>query len=184
MDYRIFPPDEPIDARVALPVSKSMMNRALVINALTPGATPMIVSEDVADDITVMARAIEAIRGGAPGTQTAVNVGGSGSAMRFLAAMISATEGAEVSLDGDVRIFNMLRHGFSPTKTFHLARKAFRDAYDDATILKWMRTFYRRFFSQQFKRSCMPDGPKVGSVSLSPRGDWRMPSDASVADYL
>lgn len=103
MDYRIFPPDEPIDARVALPVSKSMMNRALVINALTPGATPMTVSEDVADDITVMARAIEAIRGGAPGTQTAVNVGGSGSAMRFLAAMISATEGAEVILDGDVR---------------------------------------------------------------------------------
>ncbi|MBD5371170.1 MAG: NAD(+) synthase [Bacteroides sp.] len=84
----------------------------------------------------------------------------------------------------DFFLFNMLRHGFSPTKTFHLARKAFRDAYDDATILKWMRTFYRRFFSQQFKRSCMPDGPKVGSVCLSPRGDWRMPSDASASLWL
>ena len=61
---------------------------------------------------------------------------------------------------------------------------AFRGNYDDATIKKWLANFFRRFFAQQFKRSCLPDGPKVGSVSLSPRGDWRMPSDASVALWL
>ncbi len=78
----------------------------------------------------------------------------------------------------------MLRYGFTPRRVYRLARKAFDGKYDGATILKWMKTFYRRFFTQQFKRSCMPDGPKVGSVSLSPRGDWRMPSDASSAVWL
>ena len=67
---------------------------------------------------------------------------------------------------------------------FRLAEYAFRGSYDRETILKWLRTFYRRFFSQQFKRSCLPDGVKVGSVTLSPRGDWRMPSDASSALWL
>ena len=79
----------------------------------------------------------------------------------------------------DFFLFNMLRYGFTPAKLYLLARKAFQGEYDNATIKKWLRTFVKRFFSQQFKRSCLPDGPKVGSVSLSPRGDWRMPSDAS-----
>jgi len=79
----------------------------------------------------------------------------------------------------DFFLFNMLRYGYEPTKLYLLARKAFDGEYDNSTILKWLRTFVRRFFAQQFKRSCLPDGPKVGSVSLSPRGDWRMPSDAS-----
>ncbi len=79
----------------------------------------------------------------------------------------------------DFFIYYTLRFGFSPTKIFFMAHRAFADKYDDAFILKWLRTFYWRFFTQQFKRSCMPDGPKVGSVNLSPRGDWRMPSDAS-----
>jgi NAD+ synthase (glutamine-hydrolysing) len=78
----------------------------------------------------------------------------------------------------------MVRHEFEPRKIYFLAQQAFRDEYDDATILKWLGVFYRRFFSQQFKRSAMPDGPKVGSVALSPRGDWRMPSDASAALWL
>ena len=65
-----------------------------------------------------------------------------------------------------------------------LAEHAFGRCYDRATILKWLKTFYRRFFAQQFKRSCLPDGPKVGSVTLSPRGDWRMPSDAAAALWL
>ena len=65
-----------------------------------------------------------------------------------------------------------------------LAKKAFADDFDGETILKWLKTFYRRFFSQQFKRSCMPDGVKVGRICLSPRGDWRMPSDASAAMWL
>jgi NAD+ synthase (glutamine-hydrolysing) len=65
-----------------------------------------------------------------------------------------------------------------------VAKLAFAGQYDDATILKWLKTFYRRFFSQQFKRSCLPDGPKVGSVALSPRGDLRMPSDASAAAWM
>ena len=71
-----------------------------------------------------------------------------------------------------------MRFGFRPRKIYRLAQNAFEGAYDRETILKWMKIFYRRFFSQQFKRSCLPDGPKVGSVALSPRGDWRMPSDA------
>ena len=79
----------------------------------------------------------------------------------------------------DFFLYNMLRYGYTPAKLYLLARKAFKGVYDNATIKKWLRTFIRRFFAQQFKRSCLPDGPKVGSVSLSPRGDWRMPSDAS-----
>ena len=80
----------------------------------------------------------------------------------------------------DFFLYHFLRFGFSPAKIFMLARKAFdSEQYDDDFIKHWLRTFFRRFFSQQFKRSCLPDGPKVGSVTLSPRGDWRMPSDAS-----
>ena len=84
----------------------------------------------------------------------------------------------------DFFIYYFLRYGFSPQKIYLLARKAFADTYTEATIKKWLQTFCRRFFNQQFKRSCLPDGPKVGSVSLSPRGDWRMPSDASSALWL
>ena len=72
----------------------------------------------------------------------------------------------------------MLRHGASPRKVFRLAHRALGEKYDDATILAWLKVFYRRFFAQQFKRSCLPDGPKVGSAAVSPRGDLRMPSDA------
>ena len=78
----------------------------------------------------------------------------------------------------DFFIYNFMRNGYTPEKIYFLARKAFKDVYDNETIMKWLKTFVRRFFSQQFKRSCMPDGPKVGSVGLSPRGDWHMPSDA------
>ena len=84
----------------------------------------------------------------------------------------------------DFFLYYLLRWGFRPAKIYLLARQAFGTAYDDATIRKWLRNFCRRFFSQQFKRSCLPDGPKVGSCSLSPRGDWRMPSDASSALWL
>ena len=78
----------------------------------------------------------------------------------------------------DFFLYHIFRFGARPSKVYFLARKAFDGVYDDATILKWLNTFIRRFFAQQFKRSCLPDCPKVGSVSLSPRGDWRMPSDA------
>lgn len=78
----------------------------------------------------------------------------------------------------DFFLYHIFRFGARPSKVYFLARKAFKGVYDDATILKWLNTFIRRFFAQQFKRSCLPDCPKVGSVSLSPRGDWRMPSDA------
>ncbi len=78
----------------------------------------------------------------------------------------------------DFFLFHTLRNGFRNIKILALAEKAFEGKYDSKTIVKWMETFYRRFFNQQFKRSCMPDGPKVGSVCLSPRGDWRMPSDS------
>ncbi len=81
----------------------------------------------------------------------------------------------------DFFLFHTLRNGFSPEKIEMMALIAFRNRYEEATIRKWLDNFYRRFFTQQFKRSCMPDGPKVGSVCLSPRGDWRMPSDASSA---
>jgi len=84
----------------------------------------------------------------------------------------------------DFFIYYFLRYGFSPAKIYVMAQKAFSDSYDDETIKKWLKTFCRRFFTQQFKRSCLPDGPKVGSVSLSPRGDWRMPSDASNTLWL
>ena len=78
----------------------------------------------------------------------------------------------------DFFLYHIFRFGAKPSKVYFLARKAFEGVYDNATILKWLNTFIRRFFAQQFKRSCLPDCPKVGSVSLSPRGDWRMPSDA------
>lgn len=78
----------------------------------------------------------------------------------------------------DFFLYHIFRFGAKPSKVYFLARKAFEGIYDDTTILKWLNTFIRRFFAQQFKRSCLPDCPKVGSVSLSPRGDWRMPSDA------
>ena len=78
----------------------------------------------------------------------------------------------------DFMLYHIVRRGESPQKALRLAKIAFAGQYDDETILKWEKTFLRRFFQQQFKRSCLPDGPKVGSVSLSPRADWRMPSDA------
>ncbi|MDD4968890.1 MAG: NAD(+) synthase [Paludibacter sp.] len=78
----------------------------------------------------------------------------------------------------DFFLYYMVRFGFSPSKILFLAKNAFADSYTDEVIEKWLKTFIRRFFSQQFKRSCIPDGPKVGSINLSPRGDWRMPSDA------
>ena len=84
----------------------------------------------------------------------------------------------------DFFLYHFLRFGFTPEKICLLARHAFKDVYDDETIKKWLTVFFKRFFSQQFKRSCLPDGPKVGSVSLSPRGDWRMPSDASATLWL
>lgn len=85
----------------------------------------------------------------------------------------------------DFFIYNFMRFGFSPAKIYMLARHAFsKDLYSDEVIKHWLKTFVRRFFNQQFKRSCLPDGPKVGSVSLSPRGDWRMPTDASSALWL
>lgn len=84
----------------------------------------------------------------------------------------------------DFYLFHLLRNSFEPIKIFELAKIAFRDKYPDSVILKWLKVFIKRFFSQQFKRSCMPDGPKVGSVSLSPRGDWRMPSDATYNIWL
>jgi NAD+ synthase (glutamine-hydrolysing) len=78
----------------------------------------------------------------------------------------------------------MLRAGYEPKKVYRLACRAFAGTYDDETVLKWLKIFYQRFFSQQFKRSCLPDGPKVGSVSVSPRGDLRMPSDACVGVWM
>ena len=79
----------------------------------------------------------------------------------------------------DFFLYHLMRFGSSPKKILRLAEIAFKGEYDREVILEWMKVFYRRFFAQQFKRSCLPDGPKVGSVALSPRGDWRMPSDAS-----
>lgn len=84
----------------------------------------------------------------------------------------------------DFFLYYMLRWTFPPQKIFRLAQNAFAGEYDDETILKWLKTFYRRFFTQQFKRSCLPDGPKVGSVAVSPRGDLRMPSDACAALWM
>lgn len=84
----------------------------------------------------------------------------------------------------DFFLYNFVRRGFSPEKIEFLARHAFEGRYDNATIRKWLTTFLRRFFSQQFKRSAMPDGPKIGSVTLSPRGGWIMPSDATVREWI
>lgn len=84
----------------------------------------------------------------------------------------------------DFFLYNALRFGFTPAKIYHLACTAFASDFDNETVKKWIKTFYRRFFTQQFKRSCLPDGVKIGSLCLSPRGDWRMPSDASAALWL
>ena len=84
----------------------------------------------------------------------------------------------------DFFLYYFMRFGFRPSKIFMLASLAFKEVYDEETIKKWLLIFFRRFFNQQFKRSCLPDGPKVGSISISPRGDWRMPSDASAAAWL
>ncbi len=84
----------------------------------------------------------------------------------------------------DFFLYYMLHYGYTPGKIYHLACRAFDGEYDAQTVKKWMQVFYRRFFSQQFKRNCMPDGVKVGSVCLSPRGDWRMPSDAASSAWL
>jgi NAD+ synthase (glutamine-hydrolysing) len=81
-------------------------------------------------------------------------------------------------------LYYTVRFGFRPAKIFFLAAQAFENKYDKPTIKKWMLTFFGRFFSQQFKRSCLPDGPTIGSVSLSPRGAWHMPSDASSETWL
>jgi NAD+ synthase (glutamine-hydrolysing) len=84
----------------------------------------------------------------------------------------------------DFFLYHMFRFGFTPSKIYRLAKIAFAGTYEDAFILKWLKVFYRRYFAQQFKRSCLPDGPKVGSVAVSPRGDLRMPSDASAAIWM
>lgn len=84
----------------------------------------------------------------------------------------------------DFFLYYMLRCGFPPAKVYRVAKIAFKGLYNDETVLKWLKVFYRRFFGQQYKRSCLPDGPKVGSVAISPRGDLRMPSDASASLWL
>lgn len=84
----------------------------------------------------------------------------------------------------DFFLYYFLRFGYEPAKIYRVAQSAFMGEYDDDTIYKWLKTFCKRFFAQQFKRSCLPDGPKVGTVALSPRGDWRMPSDACVSSWL
>ncbi len=84
----------------------------------------------------------------------------------------------------DFFLYYMMRAGYDPAKIYRIANLAFAGVYEEETILKWLKKFYWRFFSQQFKRSCLPDGPKVGSVALSPRGDWRMPSDACVRVWM
>ena len=84
----------------------------------------------------------------------------------------------------DFFLYYMMRFAYAPTKIYTLACRAFADEYDAETVKKWLRVFYTRFFTQQFKRNCLPDGVKVGNISLSPRGDWRMPSDASARIWL
>ena len=79
----------------------------------------------------------------------------------------------------DFFLYHFISSGFAPSKVYKIAVKTFEDEYDKETVYKWLETFIKRFFIQQFKRSCVPDGIKVGSISLSPRGDWRMPSDAN-----
>ena len=80
----------------------------------------------------------------------------------------------------DFFLYYILRYGYHPAKIYRLAKIAFAGVYEDKVIYKWLNTFYRRFFAQQFKRSCLPDGPKVGSVAVSPRGDLRMPSETDL----
>jgi NAD+ synthase (glutamine-hydrolysing) len=84
----------------------------------------------------------------------------------------------------DFFLYHMIRYGAPPKKILFLAKEAFENKYTHDVIKKWLKIFIKRFFSQQFKRSCLPDGPKVGTISLSPRGDWRMPSDAEAALWL
>ena len=84
----------------------------------------------------------------------------------------------------DFFLYYAIRRGFSPAKVNFIAKLAFKGEFDNEVILKWLKNFYIRFFAQQFKRSCIPDGVKVGSVTLSPRGDWRMPSDAVASLWL
>ncbi|WP_294466084.1 NAD(+) synthase [uncultured Ruminococcus sp.] len=84
----------------------------------------------------------------------------------------------------DFFLYYLVRFGYAPSKIYYMAKLSFKDKYSEETIKKWLTVFIKRFFSQQFKRSCLPDGPKVGSVTLSPRSDWRMPSDASVKAWL
>ena len=84
----------------------------------------------------------------------------------------------------DFFLYYAVRYGYAPRRIYEMCCIAFKDDFDQATILKWLKNFYRRFFSQQFKRSCMPDGVGVGSIGLSPRGAWRMPSDAQSALWL
>lgn len=84
----------------------------------------------------------------------------------------------------DYFLYHLLRFGLPPARIYRQACRSFAGAYEPAVILSWLKVFYRRFFTQQFKRSCLPDGPKVGSATLSPRGDWRMPSDASARLWL
>ena len=79
----------------------------------------------------------------------------------------------------DFFLYHMMRYDSPPAKIYNLACRVFAEDYDKETVKKWLKVFYRRFFTQQFKRSCMPDGVKVGNISLNPRGDWRMPSDAT-----
>ena len=84
----------------------------------------------------------------------------------------------------DFFLFHFMRHGTGAEKIFHLARLAFAERYDDETLRRWLKVFFQRFFTQQFKRTTLPPGPKVGTVSLSPRGDWRMPDEAGAARIL
>ena len=84
----------------------------------------------------------------------------------------------------DFFLYHFMRYGSTPTKIARLAEIAFSGVYDQATIRRWLQVFFRRFFAQQYKRNCLPDGPKVGSISISPRGDWRMASDASAGEWL
>lgn len=84
----------------------------------------------------------------------------------------------------DFFLYQVVRCGCSPRKVYRLAQYALGDRYANEILLKWLKNFYRRFFQQQFKRSCLPDGPKVGTVTFSPRGDWRMPSDACATVWL
>ena len=81
-------------------------------------------------------------------------------------------------------MYHMLSYGFSPAKIYYMACRTFAGDFDKATVKKWLQAFYRRFFTQQFKRNCMPEGAKALDLSLSPRGDWRMPSDASAKLWL